>query len=82
MWAIAVPLIVFVAVVGPVWVVFHYLTVWKRLRAEQRNMSPEEAALQEKEIVFLRKRARALEARITTLERLLDKESASWKDGK
>lgn len=80
MWAIAVPLIVFLVVVGPVWVVFHYITVWKRMKAAQRTQSPEQTA-QEKEIVAgLTQRAKRLESRVETLERLLDAEVVEWRN--
>jgi phage shock protein B len=80
MWPIAVPLIVFVAVVGPVWVVFHYITVWKRMKAEQRTQSPEQATHEKEVVVGLKKRAERLESRVETLERLLDAEVAEWRN--
>ncbi|MBX2832044.1 MAG: envelope stress response membrane protein PspB [Rhodospirillales bacterium] len=80
MWAIAVPLIVFVAVVGPVWVVFHYITVWKRMKAEQRMQNPEQAAREQEAVAGLKKRAARLESRVETLERLLDAEVAEWRN--
>ncbi|WP_336231955.1 envelope stress response membrane protein PspB [Thalassospira sp. CH_XMU1458] len=80
MWAIAVPLIVLIAVVGPVWVVFHYITVWKRLKAEQRPQSPEQTAREKEMVAGLKKRAERLESRVETLERLLDAEVAEWRN--
>ena len=80
MWAIAVPLIVFVAVVGPVWVVFHYITVWKRMKAEQRAQNPEQTAREQEMVAVLKKRAAKLESRVETLERLLDAEVAEWRN--
>tara|TARA_R110000868_G_scaffold97614_1_gene268398 strand:+ start:3372 stop:3620 length:249 start_codon:yes stop_codon:yes gene_type:complete len=80
MWAIAVPLIVFVAVVGPVWVVFHYITVWKRMKSEQQKTSPEQVAREKEVVVMLTNRANRLENRVETLERLLDAEVAEWRN--
>ncbi|OSQ49060.1 envelope stress response membrane protein PspB [Thalassospira alkalitolerans] len=80
MWAIAVPLIVFVAVVGPVWVVFHYITVWKRMKSEQQKTSPEQVAREKEVVVMLTNRAKRLENRVETLERLLDAEVAEWRN--
>jgi phage shock protein B len=80
MWAIAVPLIVLIAVVGPVWVVFHYITVWKRMKAEQRPQSPEQTARERQAVADLKQRAKRLESRVETLERLLDAEVAEWRN--
>ena len=80
MWAIAVPLIVFVVVVGPVWVVFHYITLWKRMKAEQQKSSPEQVAKEKEIIAMLKGRAERLENRVETLERLLDAEVVEWRN--
>ncbi|KZB52655.1 envelope stress response membrane protein PspB [Thalassospira xiamenensis] len=80
MWAIAVPLIVFVVVVGPVWVVFHYITLWKRMKAEQQKSSPEHVAKEKEIVAMLKGRAERLENRVETLERLLDAEVAEWRN--
>lgn len=80
MWAIAVPLIVFVVVVGPVWVVFHYITLWKRMKAEQQKSSPEQVAKEKEIVATLNGRAERLENRVETLERLLDAEVAEWRN--
>ena len=80
MWAIAVPLIVFVVVVGPVWVVFHYITLWNRMKAEQQKSSPEQVAKEKEIVATLKGRAERLENRVETLERLLDAEVAEWRN--
>ncbi len=80
MWAIAVPLIVFVVVVGPVWVVFHYITLWKRMKAEQQKSIPEQVAKEKEIVTTLKGRAERLENRVETLERLLDAEVAEWRN--
>ena len=80
MWAIAVPLIVFVVVVGPVWVVFHYITLWKRMKDEQQKSSPEQVAKEKEIVATLKGRAERLENRVETLERLLDAEVVEWRN--
>ncbi|WP_404422945.1 envelope stress response membrane protein PspB [Thalassospira australica] len=80
MWAIAIPLIVFISVVGPVWVVFHYITVWKRMKADQRKTDPAELAREKEAVSALKGRAERLENRIETLERLLDAEVVEWRN--
>ncbi len=80
MWAIAVPLIVFICIVGPVWVVFHYITVWKRMKAENQSVPPAESREHKEALVRLKQRAERLESRIATLESLLDAEVAEWRN--
>ncbi|WP_417803317.1 envelope stress response membrane protein PspB [Thalassospira lucentensis] len=80
MWAIAVPLIVFLIIVGPVWVVFHYITVWKRMKAAQRAQSPAQTEHEKAIVSDLTKRAKRLESRVETLERLLDAEVVEWRN--
>ncbi|MDC7232964.1 phage-shock protein [Thalassospira profundimaris] len=80
MWAIAVPLIVFISIVGPVWVVFHYITVWKRMKAERQNVPPVESQEHKQALAHLKQRAERLENRIATLESLLDAEVAEWRN--
>lgn len=80
MWAIAVPLIVFISVVGPFWVIFHYITVWKRMKAERQNIPPAESQEHKEALARLKQRAERLESRIATLESLLDAEVAEWRN--
>ena len=37
-WALAVPGIIFLVVIAPLWIIFHYITVWKRMRG--RDLRP------------------------------------------
>lgn len=67
-----VPAIVLVAFVLPLWLVLHYVTVW---RQQKRNGGIDAAALGEIESV-----ARRLEDRIATLERVLDSEDPAWRE--
>jgi phage shock protein B len=67
-----VPAIVLVAFVLPLWLVLHYVTVW---RQQRRNGGIDAAALGEIESV-----ARRLEDRIATLERVLDADDPAWRE--
>jgi phage shock protein B len=70
-WVLAVPAIIFMAVVAPLWVIFHYLTRWRSAKGLSRE---DEAMLAE-----LWASAERMEERIATLERILDAESPDWR---
>ena len=63
--------IIFLTVVAPIWIVFHYITRW---RASRRLSSDDEKALGE-----LWQSARRMEARIEALEKVLDAEAPGWR---
>lgn len=67
-----VPAIVIVGFVLPLWLVLHYVTVW---RQQKRTSGIDAAALGELETI-----ARRLEDRIATLERVLDAEDPAWRE--
>ena len=70
---IRVPLIIFAAVVAPLWVIAHYVTRWrtaKSLSADDETMLSD-----------LWESAARMEQRIGTLERILDAESPNWRAG-
>ncbi|MBM3547268.1 MAG: envelope stress response membrane protein PspB [Alphaproteobacteria bacterium] len=67
-----VPAVVLVGFVLPLWLVLHYVTVW---RQHKRGGVTDAAALNEIETV-----ARRLEDRIATLERVLDAEDPAWRE--
>ena len=65
------PLILFLTLVAPIWIISHYVTKWrtaKILSAEDEKM------LQE-----LRELTPKLQSRINTLERILDAEAPEWR---
>ncbi len=66
-----VPMIVFLAVVAPIWLMLHYAT---RSSANRSISSKDEALLED-----LNDSARRLEDRIHTLERILDADSPEWR---
>ena len=57
--------------IGPVWLVFHYVDRWKRMNA---------AALTSEEAGALKEVAEKLEARVQWLEKVLDDQAAGWRD--
>jgi len=67
-----VPLIVFIVIVTPIWLILHYAT---RNSANRRLNSKDEALMEE-----LHENARKMEERIHTLERILDADSPKWRD--
>ncbi len=66
-----VPVVVFLVVVAPIWIIAHYVTRWrtaKVLSAEDERMLAE-----------LWELAPKMESRINTLERILDAEAPDWR---
>lgn len=68
---IFVPLILFVVVVAPIWIIAHYATRWR----QTRMLSSED----EKMLAELWSSVDRMESRINTLERILDAEVADWR---
>ena len=67
-----VPLIIFLAIVAPLWIIFHYMTRW---RTSKTLSGEDEKMLQE-----LWQSAARMEERIRTLERILDTEAKGWRE--
>ncbi|HYM01436.1 MAG TPA: envelope stress response membrane protein PspB [Stellaceae bacterium] len=63
--------ILFLVIVAPIWIVGHYVTQW---RVQRRLSGEDEKALSE-----LWQSARRMEARIDTLEKILDTEAPGWR---
>ncbi|WP_259782857.1 phage shock protein B [Aestuariispira ectoiniformans] len=74
MWAIFVLAVVFMSVVAPIWIIAHYVTLW---RVEKRRDTLSEAA--KEEAVGLKETAEKLDQRIVALEKLLDAELDGWR---
>ncbi|MFO7763264.1 MAG: envelope stress response membrane protein PspB [Wenzhouxiangellaceae bacterium] len=68
---LGIPLIVFIVIVLPIWLILHYAT---RNSASKRLTSKDESLLQE-----LHENARRMEERIHNLERILDADSPEWR---
>jgi phage shock protein B len=66
-----VPMVLFLVIVAPLWLLLHYLTRWrstKTLSADNERM-----------LVELWESARRMEERIVTLETILDAEAPHWR---
>lgn len=63
--------ILFMTIVLPMFIVFHYVTKWK----QTKSLSSED----EKMLEDLWADAQKMESRINTLETILDKSSAEWR---
>ena len=68
---IEAPLIIFLAVVAPLWILAHYITRWRTGKALS---SDEETMLSD-----LWENASKMENRLHTLERILDAEAPGWR---
>jgi len=64
--------IVFLVIVAPLWIIFHYIT---RLK-ESRGLGSEEARLLEE----LWEKASTMESRVNSLETILDAEVPGWRN--
>jgi phage shock protein B len=66
-----VPAVLFMVIVAPLWLIFHYVTLWKTQRnagrADQGAMNT------------MWDTARRLEDRVAALEKLLDAEAPGWR---
>jgi phage shock protein B len=66
-----VPMILFLVIVAPVWIISHYMTRWRTAK----TLSAED----EKMLAELWELAPKLESRVNTLERILDAEVPEWR---
>jgi phage shock protein B len=66
-----VPLILFLVIVAPIWLILHYAT---RNSASKRLTSKDEALLED-----LHDNARKMEERLHNLERILDADAPEWR---
>ena len=76
-WALAVPGIIFLLLVAPLWVVCHYITAWKRIRTG--TAGPGRIAVDSAELERMRELCGQLENRIESLETILDDEAPEWR---
>jgi phage shock protein B len=66
-----VPVIIFLVIVAPIWLVLHYVTRWRASRTLSRE--------DERMLVDLWESAKRMEHRIVTLEKILDAEAPQWR---
>jgi phage shock protein B len=62
-----VPLILFLVIVAPIWIIAHYVTRWRMAK----TLSPED----EKQFAELWRMAERMEERIDSIERILEAEA-------
>jgi phage shock protein B len=63
-----VPLILFLVIVAPIWIIAHYMTRWRMAK----TLSPED----EKQFAELWRMAERMEERIDSVERILEADGA------
>ncbi len=68
---IFVPLIIFVGAVLPVWIIVHYITIWKRENRERKQITGTQSELEAQ--------ADRMERRLEVIEQLLDAEEGDWR---
>ena len=64
-------MVLFVTVVAPIWIIFHYVTKWRGARGL--------SAQDERTLAELWETAQRMEARIQSLEKVLDAEAPNWR---
>lgn len=64
--------VVFLSIVVPVWLTFHYITKWKEIRGLSRE--------DEKMLAELWESANRMESRLNALETILDAEAPGWRN--
>ena len=74
-WALAVPVIIFLGIIVPIWITFHYITLWLRMRSARGATTPAADA----ELTALRDVAERLERRLVSIETILDTDSPDWR---
>lgn len=63
--------ILLLTVVAPLWIIFHYVTMWKK----NKGLTAEDEAV----LADLREASEKLEQRLATMERILDDEMPDWR---
>ncbi len=63
--------IIFLVIVAPIWIIFHYITRWR----QARRLSNDD----EKVLGDLWQCAKRMEGRIEALEKVLDAEAPGWR---
>lgn len=72
-----VPLIIFLSVVMPIWILFHYITKWKVMKRAEAGEG--ETVVKKSDLGRLYETASLLEERIKALETILDSQSPDWR---
>jgi len=67
-----VPTVLFMVIVAPLWLIFHYVTLW---RTQKHSGRIDQASLGD-----MWGTAHKLEGRVAALEKLLDAEAPGWRE--
>jgi phage shock protein B len=70
--AFFVPLVVFLSIVAPLWIIFHYITKWKTMK--KQDLGNGMVAVPKEELLKMRNVARKLADRVATLEKVLEQD--------
>lgn len=70
--AFFVPLVVFLSIVAPLWIIFHYITKWKTMK--KQDLGNGMVAVPKDELLKMRDAARKLADRVATLEKVLEQD--------
>lgn len=70
-WALAIPAVVFMIFVAPLWLFLHY--------RNQRHQEEQWGEAQQAQLQRLQAEAQQLLARVQTLEQLLEQDDPSWR---
>ena len=74
-WALTIPVILFVGLIVPIWMIFHYVTKWIRMRSDKSAASTAE----NEDLRALARTAELLEQRLDSLETILDADAPNWR---
>lgn len=72
-----IPIVAFIVIVAPVWIIFHYITKWKQMK--RTEVGDGKVAVDRNELAQLQATAKKLEARLSSLEKILDSDSVDWR---
>jgi len=73
-WALAIPVIIFLGIIVPTWIIFHHITLWLRMRSANS-----EDPVTNTELEQLRAVADRLEQRLVSIESILDADTPNWR---
>ena len=68
---ILVPMTLFLTVVVPIWIVFHYITIWRREKRQRRQ--------EKTSYLDLQAQAERMEDRLDSIESILDADAPQWR---
>jgi phage shock protein B len=75
-WALTIPVIIFVGLIVPLWIFFHYVTAWIRMRTDKNATKTAATA----DLQALANTADKLEERLESLETILDADAPNWRE--